>query len=395
MVWFLTHETPQAHELSDFDVAAGFPLGEVPGDGDIAGPPLSALSSWAALEQALLPALQRPPAVVSFSGGRDSSIVLAAAISAARRNGLQLPVAVTLRYPGAPKTLETEWQELVVSHLQLGEWQVRDIGDDLDFVGDLATKGLQARGLRYPSNAHSAAPVLAYARGGTLVTGMGGDDVFAAWRNAPSGPAPGGHRLLGSRLRRTAMSRSPSRARRMVLSQRVARRLDQGTVLPWLAPQGRAALRSALARGADQPYDWPGFVAWTVRQRAVVVRLRTTAELAAAHGATFAAPLLDPAFLAAVARAGGRTGFASRTEAMQAVAGENLPSAVLAREDKALFDEVFFGPRTREFAHRWTGQGVNHELVKAEVLRSMWLSGKPDFRTALLLQQAWLTTLGA
>ena len=41
-----------------------------------------------ALEAAVLPALQRPPCLVSFSGGRDSSAVLAVAADVARRHGL-------------------------------------------------------------------------------------------------------------------------------------------------------------------------------------------------------------------------------------------------------------------------------------------------------------------
>ena len=67
------------------------------GDGDDRG-----LTPLAALEEAILPALRRPPCLVSFSGGRDSSCVLAAATRAARREGLQPPVPVTLRVSNAP-----------------------------------------------------------------------------------------------------------------------------------------------------------------------------------------------------------------------------------------------------------------------------------------------------
>src|SRR5579884_3063930 len=54
---------------------------------------------YAALESVLVAALSRPPCAVSFSGGRDSSAVLALATDAARRHGLELPVPVTMRFP--------------------------------------------------------------------------------------------------------------------------------------------------------------------------------------------------------------------------------------------------------------------------------------------------------
>jgi hypothetical protein len=60
----------------------------------------------AALEAAVLPALRRSPCLVSFSGGRDSSAVLAVAASVARREGLPLPIPATNRFPGARLTDE-------------------------------------------------------------------------------------------------------------------------------------------------------------------------------------------------------------------------------------------------------------------------------------------------
>src|SRR5262245_7497196 len=73
----------------------------------------------AALEEAVLPALARPPCVVSFSGGRDSSAVLGVAVRAARRHGLDLPIPTTNRFPSAPGSNEDEWQESVIAHLGL------------------------------------------------------------------------------------------------------------------------------------------------------------------------------------------------------------------------------------------------------------------------------------
>ena len=68
----------------------------------------------AALERAVLPALLRPPCVVSFSGGRDSSLVLAAAVAVARSEGLAAPIPITVRFPASAESDEQEWQERVV-----------------------------------------------------------------------------------------------------------------------------------------------------------------------------------------------------------------------------------------------------------------------------------------
>ncbi|MFL5910985.1 MAG: asparagine synthase-related protein, partial [Gaiellaceae bacterium] len=92
-----------------------------------------------ALERALLPALARPPCGVAFSGGRDSSALLAAAVRAARRAGLEEPVAVTLRFPGRARAEESRWQELVARAVGLERWEILEIGDELDFVGPLTT----------------------------------------------------------------------------------------------------------------------------------------------------------------------------------------------------------------------------------------------------------------
>ena len=107
----------------------------------------------AAAEAAILPALRRAPCVVSFSGGRDSSAVLALATHLARREGLPLPIPVTHRFPTAGDTQETEWQEEVVGHLGLDEWVRIEAAGDLDCVGPIATRALRRHGVLWPCNA--------------------------------------------------------------------------------------------------------------------------------------------------------------------------------------------------------------------------------------------------
>src|SRR5438874_582354 len=81
--------------LTPLEVACGRAL-----DVEVDTPPLPDVDCdpLTALERACLPALERPPCVVSFSGGLDSSVVLAAAGRAARRAGLAEPIPVTHRF---------------------------------------------------------------------------------------------------------------------------------------------------------------------------------------------------------------------------------------------------------------------------------------------------------
>src|SRR4051794_21602991 len=74
------------------------------------------------LHDAVARALQRPPCYLAFSGGRDSSLLLAVAVHVARERGLELPIALTARYPGHPDTVETKWQDMVARHVRLDDW---------------------------------------------------------------------------------------------------------------------------------------------------------------------------------------------------------------------------------------------------------------------------------
>ena len=134
----------------------------------------------AALEEVMLPALRRPPAVVSFSGGRDSSAILAVATDVARRHGLDDPVPAIMRFPDAPATDETEWQELVLGHLGIRDPDVIELRDELDALGPTASAILDRRGVRWPGNAYLHEPVLERASGGSLLTGLGGDELFGS-----------------------------------------------------------------------------------------------------------------------------------------------------------------------------------------------------------------------
>jgi asparagine synthase (glutamine-hydrolysing) len=118
------------------------------------------------------------------------------------------------------------------------------------------------------------------------------------------------------------------------------------------------------------------------------------AAVAAEYGIRASDPLLDPGFIAALARAGGAWGYSSRTSTMNALFADVLPPAVLNRSTKAWFNKAHAGGATREFARSWDGVGVDHDLVDADKLRAVWLSDEPTMAAGMLLQSAWLATAG-
>jgi asparagine synthase (glutamine-hydrolysing) len=146
---------------------------------------------------------------------------------------------------------------------------------------------------------------------------------------------------------------------------------------------------------ATQPARWPEWVGWRADQRDLRAARATMTLLARDTDTLLLLPLLDPGFLAALARAGGWLGFGDRTTTMRVVFADTLPDALLARSTKAHFDEALWGRQSREFAQGWDGSGVDEQLVDATALREEWLKSPPDVRAAMLLQSAWLSTTAA
>src|SRR5687767_3167951 len=150
--------------LTPLEISSGF---VVPRDRAAARLPAGTATVREAFEAALLPALQRAPCLVSFSGGRDSSAVLAVAAHVARREGLPLPVPATIHFPHAGGTQETEWQEQVIRHIGLADWHRVEVTDELDCVGPVATAALARHGVLWPCNAYFHTPLLEAAAGGS------------------------------------------------------------------------------------------------------------------------------------------------------------------------------------------------------------------------------------
>jgi asparagine synthase (glutamine-hydrolysing) len=368
--------------LTAREVALGCPVGTV----DLPGPPPDVdPDPVRALRAALLPAVARSPCVVAFSGGRDSSLLLALAADLAVREGLDPPVALTFRYPGDPAADESAWRELVVGQLRgRVEWVRHDITTELDVIGPLTQPVLRAHGgPTYPAGLGNTILLARYARGGSLVTGNGGDEVL------------GGHRIgiLRAVLRRRG--RGLTRADWRLVATCLAPAAVRGALThreaghAWLRPElRRTALREAVR--AARPLRWDRSVWTTLAPRAVVIGTETRARVVEAAGATLVEPLGDPAFVASFAAFGGRWSGLTRTAGTRLLAQDLLPDSVITRRDKAAFNSSRFGPVAREFARTWDGRGTDDRLVDPVALRAAWLADVPPPATAMLLQQAWL-----
>lgn len=375
---------------AEFDLLVGTMLGM-----DATGPSLPpierSLVPLRALEAAVRPALRRTPCVVAFSGGRDSSAVLAVAVRVARRDGLPMPVPVTLRFADAPGANESDWQERVVQVLGLDDWERRRVpGDYLDWVGPVASSLLRRHGVLYSPSAFFYAPLLEDARGGSMLTGHGGDELLGPWPWGPSSTRIRGRSLRAGRgLVRFGYRAAPAPLRRYVL-RRVAM-----PSFPWLRPDAETKADEAWRSDMSaKPRRWDENAAWQVRRRFLRANQWSLELLAQDFGCLLTHPLLDLRFVAALGRGGGAGGFGDRTDAMRAVFGGLLPDGILSRRSKATYHDVFWQRPSREFARRWTGEGVPDEFVDPGALREHWLRPRPRFMSAMLLQSAWLANQG-
>lgn len=370
---------------SEFEVATCWMHGLLPLE-----PMPEVVGSPRAVLEDVITAMAGGTCFVAFSGGRDSSAILAVATLVARRHGLPDPVPVTKVFPGIPAADESEWQQAVIEHLGLREWCRVTALADADFLGPAARQSIGRHGLLWPPAIHSQRPLFLAAEGGTLLTGEGGDEILGQRRCTPVATL-----LRSLKPKRTvrldlvapalnALAPRPVRGRR-------ARRGMAHDLQGWLRPEVRARhLRLLAEELTAEPFRWDRALWSLTRRRAPVVLDHNVGLLARDYNVSFASPLLDKRFLAAVARDGGRWGFRSRTSMMRRYFGDLLPEPVVRRASKASFNRAHFGPAATEFARSWDGTGVPEALVDPEALKREWLSEAPAGISGLLLQQAWL-----
>jgi hypothetical protein len=330
-----------------------------------------------ALAAAVRPAVGSGRCFVSFSGGRDSSAVLAAATAVARRERLPLPVPVTIRASDAPESDESSWQESVVRHLGIDDWVRLDVCDELDAVGPYARRAMVRHGLLWPFNAHFHSPMLQQATGGTLLTGIGGDEL---WSSSTAQPM---------RLRRRLLQFAPPLVRRAVLAPRIP--ID----FPWLTREAVGlAQRLAVRETASVSRNAYRRMLQSYGMRSTGVGTAALTLLAEDADAAIAHPLLDLRLWAAVSAAAPRRGFSPGGGALAATAGELLPAELVRRSTKASFDAVFFHDHARAVARDWSGHGVPSGLVDEARLRDHWMGEAPDAHSLTLLQAAWMADCG-
>lgn len=376
---------PNPLGLTDLEVATGDVGGLLP-----VGPlPVTDLDPLAALEAEAvrLLTLAKGRCVVGFSGGRDSSALLAVLLRVARRDGFDDPVAVTARWPGAADTDETAWQEHVAGELGVRAWEIVAPGTDVELLGELATGLLRRHGLLWPPPLAGLVPMAEVAAGGVLVTGEGGDNVLGGWKMGPVWEQVRRGRNLRRLWRSVVDVGLPGALRRRRALSRADCHQD------WLTEPARRAYlaTSAAEEVAFAPGSWPAYLARVHAERSVGLMLHSLSVLCGERGGTYAAPLLAPTFLAALARAGGRLGLGDRTAAMHAVFGADLSPTVTSRVSKATFGSVFWGPRTRQFVAEWDGTGLPAGLVDADALRAAWSTDVPVYHAALPLHAVWLS----
>lgn len=372
---------------SDYELltcwVGGFDPVEVPAGGPVAATPR------AGFEAALLPALQRTPCVVAFSGGRDSAAILAVATRLTRRHNLPDPVPATHDFTGRGEADESHYQELLIRELGLREWYRFQDVEAFDVLGARARAGLSRHGLLWPAMVHCHAPLVELAAGGgSIVTGEGGDEVLgnqrmAAVNHVIKNRYPPGRRTLAL----LADSLAPAAQRR----RRLRRQLRATPMHPWLRPEVAEGFVQRLARDlAGAPLRWDAAVLRHAGRRSVTMAAVNFRRIFAADDVTYHEPFLDPAFLVPFSRAGGWRGWITRTSMMRMLFGDVLPDEICRRNDKARFGGVAVGEPSRAFLADWRGEGVDSDVVDIEAFRAAVNAEAPVYGVQLLLQAAWL-----
>jgi asparagine synthase (glutamine-hydrolysing) len=237
----------------------------------------------------------------------------------------------------------------------------------------------------WPGNAYLHVPLFDVARGGSLLTGVGGDELFDTR----------GARFVLVLARRERPSRAALLSALQAAAPRPLRaavwRRRHPTRHSWLTHDGARVVDRALAADAVRwPQRWDAAARRWQRTRAHAAVRTVLPALGADRAVVVSSPFVEPAVLAELEVEGGAAGYPSRASAMRALVGDLLPAPVLERTTKAVFTAPVFGPETRAFARRWDGTGVDEQHVDPGALRREWTSPQPNMNTILLLQTAWL-----
>ncbi|MDI9894210.1 asparagine synthase-related protein [Rhodococcus sp. IEGM 1381] len=374
--------------LSPIEVATSRPIGldrSRPILGEVA-----AATPRAAFRDTVRAALEHGPCIVSFSGGRDSSAVLATAVSVARAEGLPLPIPATLNFPGIEESHESEWQDLVLDHLGVTDRLQYSLSTEMDALGESARELLTAFGVVWPFNTHLHGVICKDTAGGTLLTGFGGDELAASSSTRWAAKALANRRTLTPRkVISIAHFGSPRPLR--YLADLPSSRPDRED-FPWLTRKGLAqATHQWAANSSTIPMGWGKVLReWVPRSRYFEMVKQSMGDLGSLHDVNVRHPFVEPSVLQAFAHHSPFVGMPGRRAIMQLLVGDLLPPEVVTRTSKASFTPSLWNGESREFAQEWDGTGLDESLVRPDIVKREWLGSDPTVHSLSLLQQAWL-----
>jgi hypothetical protein len=369
--------------LTTLDVAYGMPLGKrrrrrlAP----------SAGSLGEAVERVFAGCFEQGRCYLPFSGGRESTMLLAVAASYARRHGHMDPVPVTLRFADPALAGQRRVQEQVIAHLALNDWESVDVDGQLDLVGPVARRILLRTGPMWPANAHMMVPLIEAAHDGVFVLVTGLMDFFAFWRWAPLAAVVAGQRRPRlDDLTLLAGTLMPLSLRARYLSRRM------GPPPTWLRPAAEHRARALMARRqADVPVRFDHALMEQTTHRCFESATSAFQAIGEAVGTMIVQPLRRDDVVAAIAGAGGRRGFGDQRAMLERLCERLVPRELMIPRPVPSLTATFFADATRQFAAGWDGAGLDESIVDPEALRRTWLSDRPDTRTGCLLQYAWLS----
>lgn len=378
--------TDLLYPLTPLEVAAGRVLEP---DRRLLGRPRSPEDPRVALEAVIAAELASGRASVSFSGGRDSSLILAVAGHVARKEGLPPPVAVTLRH-SSPESDESQWQELVINHLGIQDWIKVEVVDSMDVLGPAPAGLLREHGPLWPANAYLHLPMVEACPPGTLLTGAGGDEILSPYDGRLTQVLFGSPRPT-PRVRDTLalMLAASPRTVRAWWKRRAP--LEE---LAWLRPEAMEELRARVGREESQTRArWDVMASRYAGSRSVRLGQDALGIVGGSRNSPVVSPLLTQRFVDAFATRTGPGGPPSRTASMRLLAEDLLPEAILDRRTKAVFTALVWGPSFRDFVASWDPSTMPQDLasfVYADLLQAEWESPEPHFASMLLLQAIWL-----
>lgn len=344
------------------------------------------------LETVLLDALDTPPCQVLFSGGRDSSALLALAVYLARREGRPAPVPVTVRHPDAPEANEDDWQVLVLEHLGLRERIVLDFRGEQTLLGDVAIGALRRHGPVWPEAVQLHGAVYQHLTAGCVVSGEGGDMILSGHRMGTVRQGLALRRPRRRNVRRALRALQPAALNRRAAAARINR--GDGHVPAWLRASALDVYRDQVMAMCVEPLRWDRSIRATLYSRPAVVSIANFEAGITEYGLRPVTPFAEPEFVDALAQEAGPFGWGDRTAVFRRLFGDLLPDEVLRRGTKASFNSTRWSDRERQFARDWDGSGFDTEWLDPELLRAEWLTPDPHPVADFQLHVAWAISQG-